>query len=191
MSDVIFHTIHGSHLYGLNNSNSDIDTYTVTKNGKATQKFEENYDNLVVPLDRFLASIGKGNPQAVEALFSSQKVFTSTEYIPYINALRPGWELCATYRRAIRRLAFDLGGRSGNALTQAEESEYVQMKLRRHALRLCMNLNQFVCSGTITPRLSLEDRYHISELVYDKNYYDIIENILYDSLTGKLNMRDY
>lgn len=190
MDNTIFTTIHGSHLYGLNNNSSDVDHYVVVRDGSTIQSKKDSEDVLIIiiTLDDFLTSVSKGVPQAVEALFSSKKVYQNSNWEPYINGLRPGNNLLTIYRRTIFNFAHRNGGRTGGALVTAKSSPYYQMKIKRHALRLCINLNEYVLYGMFNPTLSELDSSVISELVYDRNYLNIVDEALSRSLMGELDL---
>lgn len=78
----ILRTIHGSHLYGLAHSESDIDTYEVvlgcSKNFAWNRNEEEDANH--IHLNRFQQAVENGAPQALEALFSPEA------------EIAPGWE---------------------------------------------------------------------------------------------------
>ncbi|GAA1807190.1 DNA polymerase beta superfamily protein [Nesterenkonia flava] len=148
----ILTTVHGSHLYGLANQGSDQDTYTVTTGTNkeyARQTKTGDDDALQLHLHRFLDQVRDGVPQALEALWSPvAKIHPDWE--PMLRALRPGiHEARARYRRTILNFAFKHGGRTGAAREHADRA-----KLRRHAVRLTINLAQLTETGSIQPRLN-------------------------------------
>lgn len=148
---IILDTVHGSHLYGLSRPGSDRDTYrVVTGENKAyaRQRMRGEDDALVIHLSRFQRSVRQGVPQALEALFSPLAIL-DPRWAPFLSGLRPGiTEPRMTYRRTIRNFGLGNGGRTGAA---AERTDPV--KMRRHALRLCLNLDDLVRSGRFSPRL--------------------------------------
>lgn len=131
----LFETIHGSHLYGLNHKDSDVDRYHVTLHKtKSTHTIIGNQDVTVVSLDKFLLQAGRGNPQALEAMFAQNP------RLDRIAALRNGFrpnigETIHTYGRTIRNFAH------GN------------LKQQRHALRLALNVNDLYRYGYFNPTL--------------------------------------
>lgn len=149
----LLRTIHGSHLYGMAHQDSDEDWYIVRLDGKSRQKVVDGVDTNVVTLEQFLKSIDKGVPQAVEALFSPYAE-VDPNWGPFFYGLRPGNSLIDTYRRTILNFGLNHGGRHGAALERAKTSD--KIKLRRHALRLCINLSQFVRYGMIDPMIPPE-----------------------------------
>lgn len=132
----LFKTKHGSHLYGTNHGKSDMDIYVVgLEKVKTTHKIRFQDDVTTVSLHNFLLQAGKGNPQALEAMFSQSYSHSYIE--PLRNAFRPN--LGATidvYRRTIKNFAY--GG----------------LKQQRHAFRLAHNLDTLYACGMFNPRLS-------------------------------------
>lgn len=182
--NTLLKTIHGSHLYGLAHENSDEDWYVVTLDGRSKQGIVDGIDTNRVTLEQFQKSIAKGVPQAVEALYSPYAEFDS-QWEEYFRGLRPGWELVQTYRRTINNFGLHWGGRHGSALERAKTTDKV--KLRRHALRLCVNLSEFVSCGRIWPVLSEYHKELItreSQLV-DEVYEEVLSRRIEESLLGK------
>lgn len=150
----ILRTIHGSHLYGLAHSESDIDTYEVvlgcSKNFAWNRNEEEDANH--IHLNRFQQAVENGAPQALEALFSPEAEI-APGWEAFFAGLRPGIDNArATYRRAIRSFGSDNGGRTGAA---AERTDPV--KMRRHALRLIYNLDDLVRFGRFNPTITPAD----------------------------------
>lgn len=140
MSEVIFTTIHGSHLYGLAGPFSDVDTYTVTtSSGRARQKVDGVQDSVTIGWGAFLEYAYSGSHQACEALFSREKVWHSREYLqPFLDGVRvTGPDAMAKYRRTIVKFAH-----SGD------------FKRRRHACRLALNLDRLRRDGVFNPRMN-------------------------------------
>ena len=146
--EVILYTPHGSHLYGINHAASDEDFYAVVTDRKvnkyadASQSIVDKKDVTVVGYSKFLAMCHKGVPQALEALMSPMAT------VDEIEAFRAGYviagnEVISTYLRTIKSFTLD-------------EREGKQPKLRRHAVRLALNLNDIVESGRFTPVLTSE-----------------------------------
>lgn len=131
----IFETIHGSHLYGLAHAGSDVDTYRVILDKvKNKHTISGDQDVTVVSLDKFLLQAGKGNPQALEAMFSP--IPSLDEISALRSAFRPNLaETIHTYSRTIRN--FSHGDR----------------KQQRHALRLAINVNDLYKYGYFNPML--------------------------------------
>lgn len=143
MSEIIFTTIHGSHLYGLAGPFSDLDTYTVTtSSGRAKQKVRGNLDTTVIGWDAFMEYAFTGSHQSVEALFSPAKEWHSHRHLePMLDAYRvTGAEVLAKYRRTI------------NAFAHADD-----YKRRRHACRLWLNMQQLRWRGRFNPRMTPDE----------------------------------
>lgn len=146
MSDIIFYTRHGSRLYGLHHEGSDYDTYTVTTSLKNKAQHDVNKvtgeDKVRVGLDTFLIRVHEGSHQALEALFSPYKVWNPDYYHlqPMIDSYRvAGPEVYAKYERTIKHFC------------------YGELKQRRHAVRLYLNLADMRQDGRFDPRVSETD----------------------------------
>lgn len=144
MTDLIFSTVHGSHLYGLAHEGSDRDTFIVTTSSanKARQRVSANgIDQVSVGLDLFLARVFDGSHQSVEALFSPYKVWGASEsavfYRSYLESLRiTGRTVFEKYERTIKTFCFG------------------DFKRRRHAGRLALNLANLRVEGRFNPVLT-------------------------------------
>lgn len=146
MGDVIFSTIHGSHLYGLAHEGSDRDVFYITTSPrrKARHSYNEvGWGQARVGLDTFLLRIQEGSHQSVEALFSPCKIW-NPEYLflkPMLDSYRvSGGEVFAKYERTIRKFC------------------YGDFKRRRHAVRLQCNLSGMRRCGWFNPVLSDAER---------------------------------
>ena len=81
--DLLFETIRGSHLFGLNTETSDIDTFGLfiarpeellgTRLRYAPMVNSEKNDDTWDELEKFIIELGKSNPNALEALFTPPK----------------------------------------------------------------------------------------------------------------------
>lgn len=73
---LLFRTIHGSHLYGLNHSDSDIDYFEVYSNREGArhrrpqQTIVNGIDTVRMELSTFMLYADRGAHQTLEALFS-------------------------------------------------------------------------------------------------------------------------
>lgn len=147
--NVLFKTIHGSHLYGLNHAGSDKDYYTVVignssrANRKTRQTIVDGVDSLRVSLNHFMELAQSGSHQALEAMFSEK---TSGDII---EAMRKnyyvGSNIFQIYERTIRNFALS-----------------DDFKRRRHALRLTLNLNEMTHRGRFNPTLTKEQAEEIT-----------------------------
>lgn len=145
VSEVIFSTIHGSHLYGLAHEGSDLDTYTVTNSlrTRVRQSVSGSDDSVRVGLNAFLVRALGGSHQSVEALFSPVK-----EWNPAFAHLRPmienmvvcGSEVYAKYERTIHKFCFG------------------DFKRRRHAIRLSQNLAGLRRDGRFNPSMTRDEK---------------------------------
>lgn len=138
---ILFETIHGSHLYGLNHAKSDLDVYrVVSEKGKNYHRVKDMDDITIVSLDSFLRQAEKGVPQALEAMWSSNPS------VDGIQALRAGFRpnipnTLNTYSRTIF-----------NFLKNPE------LKMMRHAVRLSMCLRDLYDYGAFEPTLNELDK---------------------------------
>jgi hypothetical protein len=138
--EIIFKTIHGSFLYGMNHEGSDLDFYVVTTgNQKPRHVVENGVDTVTVSFPVFLRYAQWGSHQAVEALFSDEKVWHShkASIKPYLDRMKVcGPEVYSKYERTIRAFCFG------------------DEKRRRHAVRLSQNLDKLRRDGIFNPRMT-------------------------------------
>lgn len=142
MSEIIFTTIHGSHLYGMAGPHSDVDTYTVTTSRNRARHRVEETDAVTIGFDSFLEYAFSGSHQSVEALFSQEKVWASEDmrrrFEPMLNGyLIGGRDVLAKYRRTVK------------SFSHADD-----FKRRRHACRLWLNLQSLRWEGRFDPRMT-------------------------------------
>lgn len=143
MAEVIFSTIHGSHLYGMAHSDSDLDTYTVTtsarRKARHTVNEETGEDAVRIGWGTFLVQCHEGSHQALEALFSPYKQWNESfiHLKPMIESYRVGGaDVFAKYERTIR------------AFCHRDD-----FKSRCHAVRLALNLVGMRLRGRFNPAL--------------------------------------
>lgn len=86
--DVVFATVHGSHLYGTYHAASDLDLFVVVAKGKNRSAVVDGLDVAMVDLDTWVTNAHNGSHQAVEALFSPYLV-TSDKWGAFVRAQRP------------------------------------------------------------------------------------------------------
>lgn len=142
MSELIFSTVHGSHLYGLAHEGSDRDVYYVYEGKGRNLRHAMNGDDDSVrgTLDAFLERAYTGSHQSVEALFSQKKDWSPGMFERYgamLNRLYiEGGEVFAKYERTIKKFS------------------YGDFKKRRHACRLRLNLQDLREYGRFNPELT-------------------------------------
>ena len=154
----VLRTIHGSHLYGTNTANSDVDYYWVftspdyNRSKMCRQAVSPNgIDVTVLSLDRFMYFCSIGVPQALEALYS-HKADINPKYFPLLKGIKPGYyQTLDMYERTIFNFAFNTGGRSARQANKMSSQQ--KAKLRRHSLRLAYNYRQFSERSTFNPTL--------------------------------------
>lgn len=154
MDNVIFKTIHGSHLYGLAHEGSDEDYYTVLDRGNrgrrlkySKQSIVDGIDSVTVDLGTWLRLCEKGVPQALEAMFSP------VAEVDEISSLRTSYRVGFTNMRDTYYRTME------NFLDAGDE------KRRKHALRLWANLGQASRHGRFNPRLTSKQVIVIESLV--------------------------
>lgn len=160
MEKTLLKTIHGSYLYGLNHAESDEDFYIVVE-GKAKSKqiIIDGTDTTVVGLTAFIEACHKGVPQALEAIFSMEAS------VDEMKELRAGYkavgsEVIATYLRTIKSFATDKRGKD---------------KMKRHAVRLALNLNEIIKRGRFNPRLTECDKAVIDNIMSHVNKPEVFQ----------------
>lgn len=141
MDDMLFKTVHGSHLYNLAHEGSDHDYFTVRANRPkkraryAKQKIHDSEDTLVMDFSTWLQSCVKGVPQALEAMFSEMALYDDIK--EFREGYRVGTQVYETYLRTITNFV------------HAQDH-----KRKRHALRLAFNLYDLRRYGRFNPTLS-------------------------------------
>lgn len=157
--------VHGSHLYGLNHEDSDLDTYVVySGKGKSKQTIIGDDDVIVHSFDSFMTQALKGVPQALEAMFAPREAIIHSE-IDYIRDrfVACGSETIDRYCRTIYNM--NLGN----------------FKQKVHAFRLAMNLQDLQKYGRFNPRLNKRDR---RDLTYLINYPEEVHEFILESVAG-------
>lgn len=170
---MIFETVHGSRLYGFSHASSDYDTFTVTTSRapRSQQTIVGEADMLTVGVGRYTTLIMQGSHQAVEALFSTEKTWgtgaAAEQVRPMLEAVRvTGPEVVARYQRTIK--AFSFG----------------DVKKRRHAVRLAMNLASLRRDGVMDPTLPAADRALAAELAEHLEGRELLGH-LFDHVEGR------
>jgi hypothetical protein len=142
--DVLFRTIHGSRLYNMHHADSDYDYYTVVDRVEkkkikfAQQTIIDGVDSVVVDFGTWMSLVQKGVPQALEAMFSRQ---AEVDRLGAFRAsFRVGSGAYETYLRTIKSFAMQ-----------------EDIKHKRHALRLAMNLHSIRHFGYFNPTLAKND----------------------------------
>lgn len=146
--EVLFSTVHGSHLYGTAHSGSDRDMFTVVtrlphvshnaKSKYAKQTIKSGLDETVVDLSTFMNGCWKGVPQYLEAMFSDKAVYDRLG--TFRHSFRVGSSVLPTYLRTMKAFAYD--ERDGG------------VKKRRHALRLGLNAREISLHGRFNPTMT-------------------------------------
>lgn len=151
---ILLNTVIGSHLYGTSHSQSDYDYYVVTSNNyivdgvtkqvKATQIIVNGVDTTTLPLSKFMRMADKCVPQALEAMFSTKAtvdVFKDLRENYYINPIN----MLETYTSTI----------NSHVIRGFYQED---LKAKKHAIRLALNLRDALQHGRFSPELSEEDK---------------------------------
>lgn len=156
---ILLDTPHGSQLYGLNHIHSDKDRYVVidkrptgiAKKHWMTQKIEGDQDVVTTDLVTFLRQCDSGIPQALEAMFSPKAKVDKIESLrlSYYTGLNM---VVNTYSRTITNFVID-SVVSNN-----------RFKLKRHALRLAINLGDLMSKGRFNSVLTTQQAVFISAM---------------------------
>lgn len=172
--------IHGSHLYGLNTLNSDLDYYLVYEfpwknyrpKKQIDQKINDNEDITTASFDRFCNLCVKGVPQSLETLFSDSSKWLQYHESWYDKSTQIKHELQShmsaileTYKR-----------------TSWNFFEKDNFKKNRHALRLCLNANDLKEKGVFNPTLDPNAREEITRIAElpRRQREDIFKDIFFD-----------
>jgi len=148
MVGVILETVHGSHLYGFAHADSDYDFYRVITGGKTMQTVTGKQDIMQVEFKDFQRLISLGTHQALEALYSPIKT-VDNRWQPYFTGFHPDLgQMVYRYTSAITN--FGTRHQKTPILNFAE----LQLKPKRHMLRLADNLGEYMTKGYFNPRLS-------------------------------------
>lgn len=147
MTHTILETIHGSHLYGMAHADSDRDFFKVVSGkGRTTHTQKWGVDITEMSLPVFLTHVFEGSHQSCEALFSPL-AWIDPAYEPLFKSIRvTGPDVFAKYRRTIKRFSFG------------------PLKMRRHAVRLGLNLCCLKAEGRFNPVLTHDQRAVVFDL---------------------------
>lgn len=167
--DIIFTSVHGSRLYGLDHEGSDRDSIIVYGDKrKARHKQVGKEDTIHIGLADLLDKAFSGAPQFVEAVFSHKKEWTNTDWRPMFDSFRvPVSAVRAKYMRTIRAFVG----------TDTQKS-------RQHAIRLGLALmhlrkNNGWYSPTLTPE-EVEFVKATASLYQGEQLLEKIEEIIYE-----------
>lgn len=168
---IVLKTVHGSHLYGLNHADSDMDIYIVhtlpaplneggdIRKTNVTQTIVDGIDATVMDLKTFHIQASAGVPQALEAMFSQNAE------VDLLKSWRKGFHvsipsMALRYKHAIEKFAqFDF-------------------KRKRHALRYALNLREAMeNAGRFNPRLSDKQRNFINDSAMSSDFFEILLKI--------------
>lgn len=167
--DIVFTSVTGSRLYGLDHEGSDKDSIIVYEDKrKARHRIVGEDDTIYVGLADLLDKAFSGSPQFVEAVFSHKKEWTNTDWRPMFDSFRvPISAVRAKYMRTIRAFI-------------ATDTQ----KARQHAIRLGIALmhirkNNGWYNPTLTPE-EIEFVKATATLYQGEQLLQKIEEIIYE-----------
>jgi len=153
---LLFRTVHGSHLYGLNHPGSDNDYFEVYENVPrnkhrwAYQTIKDGLDVTQMNLSTWLHYCDMGAHQSLEAMFSNSPMFdTMTEF-----------------RQSYRLNTFNFVQRYLD--TAYAFSRNMELKPQRHALRLMWSLQDGVEYGRFDPVVTPRRREYLLSVPLDE-----------------------
>lgn len=134
---ILYKTIHGSRLYGLDHADSDYDWYTVVEgHRKISHKIHGKEDNTIVDFATFVKHAYAGAPQALEAMFSTKAEVDEISY--FRSAFVAGTNYDA-YRGIMKSIALT--------------PKWDDFKHKRHVMRLGLNMGELARTGKCWPTL--------------------------------------
>jgi len=142
---LLLRTAHGSRLYGLAHANSDYDTFEIYgwDKGRGRQRIMGKDDIQRTTYDRFMRYCEKGVPQYLEACFSRM---AEVDNFPF-DRLGYGIHQANTRNTYMRTIK--------SFWTTGFESD--SFKLKRHAMRLVLNLRSMQETGRFNPTLTADE----------------------------------
>lgn len=151
---LLLKTVHGSRLYGLAHADSDFDRFEVYgwDKGRGRQRITGQDDVTKTTYDRFMRYCEKGVPQYLEAMFSR---VAEVDNFPFD---RVGYGIHQantrnTYMRTIKSFW----------ITGVETDNF---KLKRHAMRLVLNLRSMQENGRFNPMLNEDQILWVTEMAH-------------------------
>lgn len=167
---ILLRTVHGSHLYGLAHAASDKDIYEVFVTTRTARKrnikqtISEGIDKTSVDMSTFMYMVDECVPQALEALW------TPVADIDEINAFRTQYRV----NRAKMKEVY--------VRTALKFAEHDDVKHKRHALRLLLNLGTALEYGKFNPQLSDMDKLIINSSLGETGAYPYVFNGIIDEV---------
>lgn len=160
MGMTLLETLTGSRLYGNARADSDYDRFIVIANRPrrnnrakyAKQRIVGQDDTLTTDLSTLMRYASMGVPQYLEAIFSRQATVDRITELRYSYRCNLA-SAVNTYQRTIKNFA------EGN------------QKQRRHALRLCLNLDEILDHARFNPTLTSQQWEWIYDVEEDDRLY--------------------
>jgi len=150
---ILLKTIHGSRLSGLARPDSDWDWYTVVDDGRTRQRINGDQDKLTVSLADFLRNVYAGEVAALCALWSPVAEI-DPRWAPMFASLHPDI-MGATRKFSGAISAFAVFG-TGQRRRPAGSFDTLDLKAKRHMLRLSLFLDDLWRDGRFCPRLDAD-----------------------------------
>jgi hypothetical protein len=187
---VILRTVHGSHLYGLANTDSDYDFYEIfdfinkryRPKKETYQQIVDDVDEVRISKERFTNICFKGVPQAVEVLFAPPEAWV----------VENGWvDISAQIKSELRNHMPDILDTYRRTALNFFYSSKNKEKKRRHAFRLVLNAQELKAAGVMHSRLNNEQVELINELTtsfYSEEKFKDMVYVTFESGKGKWTM---
>lgn len=175
---IMLETIHGSHLYNLATPTSDRDSFIVFANQAhrrkakyAFQRLEGMSDDLLTDVSTFQQYARNGVPQYLEAMWSEKATVDMLGHMRW--SFRPNvYATEATYIRTARNF-----WEKGQAIEERADEHlestdpwlaemHRATKLKRHAYRLCLNLQDMRQFGRFNPSLGLRQQRELARMLH-------------------------
>ena len=169
--NIVLLTVHGSHLYGFETEESDVDLYVVVDfidNNVLNKKFVKQFvvenqgtvfDVNVVGWQRWVGLLNKGRHQACEAFFSPY-AYVHSNYAAYCEGfVMPAHVIIESFISVVK--SFTVSGFNCpknvdvNVFVEPVDNERNVKKLR-HAARLAKHVKMVYETGTFTPHVGVE-----------------------------------
>lgn len=170
---VLFKTPTGSRLYNLANANSDDDYYVITpskyvsgqsRRSAIKQSLKGDLDTVFMDFRSFVKLCSEGAPTTLEVMFSqASKSDFFEDYRNNYYCSDPA--VVHKYMATIKRFSLETSDK--------------QFKMRRHALRLALNLEEILYTGRFNPTLSSSTATRITRIAEkpDLEYFKELKKI--------------
>lgn len=183
-NNIILECVVGSHLYNLDTPESDEDvkgvyvlpTTELLSSLNGWNKIDKVYDHndpdwAYYEIQKFMKLVAKGNPTLLELLYADKYTF-----IDDIGKLLVEHRSCFLSEKAVRKsyLGYAYKQFTRRYRNASDITEYRNGKHCRHIWRLLKQYEQLATTGTLTPRLTDEEREECFAF-QEKSYSEVYE----------------